>query len=333
MKRFILYNIVFFTTLSFLEPLSSQSYTPFEMDSVKWGMTEVIPRLGPGDSFEYWEIYTKHDTTINDTVYRIVAIRNLCNSHPDHNGKSIYSSPEYPGEYLLGGLREKDKYVYFRHFEKYREYRSYQNVFSSLKEDSEYLLYDFNAGTGDTIFHGELESFTVSNGDTSFHRFYPMTIILKDEIQNGKRILTASNNTTFNRQDRIIIKEGSGCNSGLIAPLRVYLTWSKCYLQPYNPGETCIKCPGLKTSHYNTNANKTISVLPNPSNGILKIKSDVDYQMIKVIDIRGIVVDVLESDVNEKMATYIVDLPPGFYSLIFYQNGEILTYKAVILGE
>lgn len=129
--------------------ISAQSYTPFYLNDSEWVIKQFTP------SGNYLSRYkTKGDTIINSLVYAKVFKKELCLKVS--GAIVINTNPET----LFAGLREEGKQVFFRSFTSYNPL---------CEPNEEHLLYDFDTMDGDTIHHCTEESFTISNGDTSWH--------------------------------------------------------------------------------------------------------------------------------------------------------------------
>ena len=320
MRFLFAFSILLLTQVAF-----TQTYVPFDMDSARWFMEDVSPVLGPGDAHSYWEEWIDGDTMVNGVEYRKVYTKNRCSSYPDrqNNGAPIYRPPSNPNTQLIGGLREEDKRVYFLRFEN-APATSYRKGFSTIIPGNEYLLYDFNATVGDTIYHGELQAFEVINGDTSYRSIFPRSIVLREDIQQGQlRVQVNANNTTFISQENDVVTEKIGSRAGLLGPLRVSLNSIRCYFPNYISANKCPMCPGISTG---TDEGLTleVSIFPNPTEGPIYLEGEYDsYRLISVLGLQ------LEQGRARHQLNFD-EYPSGYYYLII-QKGDLQSVQEIIL--
>ena len=133
------------------------------------------------------------DTTINGTQYN-----KLYNLNYKNNYDTVFIA-EHVNKYIfLGGLREENQKVWFR------------------MENQEYLLYDFSASIGDTVWH----NLVISNANVCYlpYNEYSYSVIQNIQIINGiKQLYTYTNLGNAN----IWIEEIGGYN-GLFSHLPMY---------------------------------------------------------------------------------------------------------------
>jgi hypothetical protein len=288
-------------------------------------MEDTQPILGPGDGHSYWEEWIDGDTVVNGLEYRKVYTKNRCSSTPDrqNNGAPIYHPPSNPNTQLIGGLREEDKRVYFLRFVN-APATSYRSGFSTIIPGNEYLLYDFNATVGDTIYHGELQAFEVINGDTSLRSIYPRSIVIREEVQSGRlRRQINANNTTFVSREYDVVTEKIGSGAGLLGPLRVNLNSIRCYFPDYTSASNCDMCPGISTGTEDDQI-LDISIYPNPSEGPIYLEGE--YDSYRIINILGVQLEQGQARSKLNFERY----PKGYYHLII-QKGDLRSVHKILI--
>jgi len=249
---------------------------PFYLDDAKWTIERIYPILGSEDGHGYWEIYTLDDTTVMDKAYRKVAIRNLCELWPDVNGDLQPNPNLHTDEFLLGGLREEAGKVFFLRFDRPLPWKFLQSQLKNFVVETDYLLYDFNALPGDTVRFSDLNSFTVSNGDTTFFTKENYTIIEEElsAIDNHRRWRTRSSGT-FNPMETGTWIEGIGSSYGLLGSYDSFLTYLRCFSlggEVLFYGDNCEPCAGIVSAN-SPSPSKALNIYPNPARHRLLVAS------------------------------------------------------------
>ena len=284
--------------------IHSQEYTPFHLDNIKWTMKRTTPVLGAGDGQAYWEIYTLNDTLINDTLYRKVATRNLCEQWPDLNGNLHYNNSIRTEEFILGGIREENKKVYFIRFHAPPWYLLQYN-WPAFSLGSEHLLYDFDFLIGDTIY------FT--------NNYFTIIVDSLPPVQNHNVFEVINSGTGSFPWETGKLIEGVGSSYGFFGAYDSYYTQLLCYsingvVTFY--GINWTPCAGFVSTDDVDDMDKLL-IYPNPSNGSLNIESEPNniIKEIKIIDSLGRLLSV------NKYASSIIQLDfPDMYSGIVFLN-------------
>ena len=174
---------------------NAQKYVPFPTENAKWNVFYTSSLHGAPTDTTLLKYTLQGDTTINEVTYH-----KLC--------KNIGSdkSPQY---IFAGGLREKDKKIFFYGF-------GYSKSNLSSVSNKEYLLYDFNKKTGDSVMFDKERWYRIINMDSvkiggGFRKRYEIDIM-------------ASNTSEF-------IIEGIGdVNQGLLGMITPILTCIDCHV-------------------------------------------------------------------------------------------------------
>ena len=224
--------------------LKGQDYTPFYLDSAEWIVSTIYPIVGAGDGGAVWKYRTRNDTLINDLVYRNLGRSDLCEYYPDMNGNINYVNNIDLNEYLIGGMREVDKKVYF------------------YNSNEETLLYDFNITIGDTIFYGPDD----------------FTIILEEEnpVEGHRSYQVINSNGFAFPYETSGLLEGIGSIYGLFGTYLGHLNDLECFKlsgQPYI-FENCDLCEGFITSLNEINQSSAIRLFPNPASHKVTLRTE-----------------------------------------------------------
>ena len=295
-----LFIIALFTIVHFSNSFS-QNENQFDLNDSKWVSYQIYPTLGPGDRYNYWEVYIKGDTLIESKRYKLVASRLLCISSPQ-NGSQEFELNASCNEVILGGLRKDSSKVYFYKF----KFASGSNVINrglySLESYKEHLLYDFSVEVGDTIRYSNSE----------------ISVIKSKSIINGVIHLSVNNSTTFDRRDINTINEISGSSGGLFAPYYSFLKYRQCFIPDYKLPHDCIVCNeniGDICQNSSTSNNETsegIEVIPNPNYGTFGVYSLRDLYAIRIYNWQGELV-YEEININQREKQLELILNPGIY--------------------
>ena len=226
-------------------PNYAQVYTPFHLNNSQWIVSTIYPNMGPGDGGKVWKYRTGSDTIINGNSYTSLYLKDLCEYWPDsQTGARQYVLDLDTASYLIGGIRENDRRIYFFDY----------------KTQEEILLYDFIAGVGDTVIYDQNN----------------YTIILDEEVSpSGIRILKAKNKNAFNFPDEeCTITEGMGSSYGLFGSYQGGLNSLNCFTVNdtilYGP---CAYCQGIPTAIVDKIPQSRITLSPNPADKNITIEN------------------------------------------------------------
>jgi len=181
-------------------PIFSIAQNSFPTSNAIWNVkvAEVsfygIPPLPPPLPFNENVLYCiEGDTTINDTLYS-----RLYNLNYKTNSDTTFIAEHVSKYNFLGGIREENQEVWFR------------------MENQEYLLYDFGASVGDTVWH----NLVTSNAGICYRpdREPSFSVIQNIQIIDGIKYLY----TLTNLDNANIWIEGMGGNNGLFGHLPMY---------------------------------------------------------------------------------------------------------------
>ncbi len=337
MKTSLSYLSVAFV-LFFCYSLSGQEYTPFYLDNAKWTMEGINPVLGSGDGHAFWEVYTLDDTLVANEVYRKVAVRNLCELWPDPNGELQPNLSLNTNEFVLGGLREEDRKVYFLRFDQEPAWRLLQGTVNRFDAGEEYLLYDFDISVGDTTHYSDLEFFTVSNGDTSFFTSNHFTIIDEElqPLEEHRRYEIRSSTAFAYPFETGGLTEGIGSSYGLFGSYDSFLTYLTCFSVD---GESmlvdgnCNPCDGLVSTR-DLEEVEQIQVYPNPVQSVLHLRNTggLAIEEIRIVDQLGRVLRRDKEGMDSEILRLDVStLPAGMLLLeIIHENGKRQLEKIVV---
>lgn len=138
--KFVLLFVLFYTTVAY-----EQNYVPFPSENIQWNVFYASSMYGSPTDTILLKYTIQGDTIINEVPYH-----KLC--------KNI-GSDEYPQYIFAGGLREQDKKVYYYGF-------GYSKSNLSSFSNKEYLLYDFNKNTGDSVMFDRERWYKIINIDS-----------------------------------------------------------------------------------------------------------------------------------------------------------------------
>lgn len=260
--RFSLFRITF--CLIYLNTLiaSGQNYTPFDFENGIW--IEDYFAYGEPNGIEYHnQYYSDGDTLINDLkYYKLKKYSRWINFNvsPDTRSSNNY----------IGAVRNINQ--------------SIEIIFS--QESTPKILYDFNIGVGDTIKIGigKDENVIIDSIDS---------VLICGKFR--RRYITSLENG-FDIEQKQIIIEGIGFNSGLINPvLYPFEEWSEliCYTEKNNT--TCDNCNLLLSSKKTiVNQKHTVQVIQDKN--YITLKSNYQINNISIFGINGTVIQKLSTD-------------------------------------
>lgn len=254
--------------------IQGQNYIPFDLDSSVWVMKTVIPILGPNDNSEYWSIYTDGDTIIANRSYKNAWVKNLCSIQYNGNGDPVYTTVFPINDFLIGGIRQDGKKVYFK---KYNVLEfGFQPGIYNLSTGNEYLLYDFDVSMGDTVDHGNSEH-TIVRNDLGL-------------IQNHQQYKISNSSAWAYPNETGEWVEGIGSSYGLFGSINSYLSSLECFKQnekvilfnnTFNPCENVV-------SVRDGDHESSLSIYPNPVHNTVIVKSgDNGILRLNIIDLSG----------------------------------------------
>lgn len=322
-----------------LNTVVAQEYVPFYMDNARWVMKRTMPVLGAYDNYDYWEVYTLNDTIIENLVYHKVATRNLCiyrtTGYGDDRTLELHTDI-YSDEFILGGIREEDKMVYFRRFDTNPDSSLLQFQVTSFDNSEDYLLYDFNAEVGDTINYKTIEFTTAIDGDTSYHSKSYFSIVKKinERIDKPKEYIVSNSAAYLFPDETTVITEGIGSDYGIFGSYDSYLTQLICFTvdgETVKYGLQCDPCMEVSSS-IDQNNKVDIEFFPNPVKEILQIKvnSNSAVRSVMVLNSRG---DVLSKNIvsGDLIHLDVSMIPSGIaFVQLAFENGSKATRKVVI---
>ena len=270
-------------------------YHPFPDSNAVWSIVGCgdIPPYPCGT---YW-YGIKGDTIVNSISYHKIG----------------YSDSIGSGISLIGGIREDTttKKIYFSYF-----------------SSAEQLLYDFNAGIGDTIFYSingfckwtvtSIDSVLLLDGKyrkkfnlggmgCSTMQIYGPFVI--EGVGSSDELLWGCNCTGASANDLLCFKQNG-------ALLYTDSLFNKCYINTISVQEL----------NFNSTA---ISISPNPSTGIFTLTSSEKFQYI-VYDIFGREVYKSDQPINQSATLDLSSQPKGIYFVKIISGDKIITRKIIL---
>ena len=257
---------IFILILLICKSVSGQKYFPFPTENVNWNIYFEYSRSeNPPDTVLLR--YTLHgDTTINQVKYKKLCLESGDTLHPEIEA--------------VGGLREKDKKIYF-----------IGNDYLGNPHFEECLLYDFNKQTGDTVKHDNFDTFysIIENIDS---------VEIDGEYRKRYKVYSR-NNFLFPDQEYWI--EGIGSiKNGLLGnitdvPTCGYYYWEHvCFrengqVKYLNPSFKECFPDYLMTSINENNETSKINIYPNPFSTELHIDNiqPAENLNVRIVDILG----------------------------------------------
>ena len=332
MNKLKLLSFLFFllSTIS-----SAQEYTPFYMDNARWVTITYYPTLGPEESQSFSEVYTLNDTTIEDKVYKTIAGRYLC-QRTSFNGNWRYTQNPDTSGIVIGAIREENKKVYFRRFEREKSMDG-AFPFHELPLGKDHLLYDFNIEEGDTIHFSDYVREDVSSGDTTYHRFSFFTIVFVElePFLNHRRFWVHNSSAYGFPDDYSDLIEGIGSDHGFFGPYDSYLRDLTCFSVDGEPIGFlgCDPCQReMSTSTKEPNKEIQLEIFPNPVSSALNVSMKANFKInqIQILDSMGKLI--LENDYSEsEIQVYLSNIEPGFYFIkVKFENGYEHIKKIVV---
>ena len=319
MKRFFIVQMLLLVgNLCF-----SQNYTPFYLDNAKWTMERITPVIGPKDVHSYWEIYTLNDTLINEIEYKILATRNICQLRPVGYGENQtlkLNETINTGEYIFGGIREENKRIYFRKFNKEPQWQLLQSRIKNFTVGKDHLLYDYNFIPGDTIQYSD-NYFSIIRG-------------ISGSIE-GHNTYDVANSSAFSfPNESEPLYEGIGSYYGLFGSYDSYLTYLKCFSIDDEILIFDYECEPCSEFLSNTVIDElgTINIYPNPFINELNITNTTKLKIkeIRVFNTRGELIITKEQLSNNNTQINFESIQRRIIFLyISFENGSTLIKKVV----
>ena len=270
----------------------AQEYKPFNLDSGLWCCMYNMKggMFGGGTPVNIYatdsvKFYCSGDTLINSVAFKKLMYVG--------NTRSMVVPPTAISGYY-GAVRNDvpNKKVYFVS-------KGYDSSYTGMGE----LLYDFDITIGDSI-----------HTDWFFVQKEPVVQIDSVQYCNEyhKKYITSSGYS---------IIEGIGSENGLI-PINfgTSLGWTFGYQEYGN--STCIECDFVAS--IDSYSIDQLNVFPNPTNGKVKIVSDLNIRYIELYDIDGTLIESLNYDDE-----FIELKNKGYYLLKIHTDSEIIIRKLI----
>lgn len=276
-------------------------YHPFPDSNAYWNFGFIKGQCILGESFENYSIYIGGDSAISGQTYQ-----KLSTPYVIFNSSGSCVQEHFAG--YKGAIRQDipNKKVYF-----------IPPMFSS-----EYLLYDFNMTTGDTV-EGFITSFTE-----------PDTVIAIDSILVGDNF---RKRWLINDWYEIYYIEGIGSTYGLLEASPGYSTDADMYSldcfihndQSLYP-DTNTNCQLITSVNDNGDLTNQVKVFPNPSNGTFFIEFDSpnDIREIQLADLVGNII--FRKEINNEKQAFIKKLAGGTYILILIDKNNRTANEKII---
>ena len=311
MKKLLLVSSVFLTVT--VAHGQTNVYHPFPDSNAVWIF--VNSHSNPPNTFIYWYCL-KGDTIVNSTTYHKL---NIC----DTNLVTLA---------VQGGIRQDiaTKKVYFICFN--ANYSPFAN-FPCNSNYSERLLYNFNAGVGDTIFH------SISN------TYDKVTSIDSIQLLDGKyRKRFYLWNVTQSTSDLWPIIEGIGSEAQLL--WGGYLTGGddmyelSCFKQNNNyvySQSSSIICPlpTIVTSVQVINSSFSFSIFPNPFSIQTVLQADKFFKnaSLTVYNSFGQKVKEIKNISGQVITLFRDNLPSGLYFIRLTQDNKIISEEKLVITD
>ena len=303
MKKLIVF---LFVALS----LNSYAQNSFPTSNAIWNEEY---RISPWGFHQYG---MKGETIINDTLYQNLYI--LSDTTLD-----CINEQSLP----CGFIRQEEQKVYFKPYGFYGYYVDDEWIEVMYPD---FLLYDFGASVGDTIWHGWG---TYDGGNFYVDEIF--SIIQNIEIENGRKIYYIDG---CGRLDDVWY-EGLGSYRGLfghIFAIPLYESFPNklvCFkhnnIVEFLDNPKCNRCFCTNNSIDDAKI-ETIQIFPNPTDGILSIRASNNeiINRIEIMDMNGKTIN--QHSVNaEEFELNIFALPSANYLINVITNKSIHTQKII----
>ena len=323
MKKIALLFILGTISLGFF----AQNYVPFPSSNASW--IDIVFC----DEHHYELV---GDTVVNGVVYHALYLNTKAYTQgptgcPNFNSYSIYGY--YAGAYRNDSVNKK---VFF--------------LPPNLTRDT--LLYDFNLSLGDSL--------PISYKNTLNYSNITLTVSRIDSVFLGGvyRKRFTFNYCAFTNTDSLKLIEGIGSNQNLLGDYVICDPWQTgtlfCFKQNSqivysHPNGTCQLITGL--TEHSVEKFLNVSISPNPTNGVVKVESEVGIVSVEVFNLSGLRYTLLSLsltnynnfkrasrynsaeaaslDVHSKSID-LTNLVQGIYFLkIELENGEVVSKKII----
>lgn len=278
-------------------------YHPFPESNAIWSV------YYSDQCWPFYRYYTEEyqytlgkDTIIDKYTYKKIYESGF---YHDRNCSGDYT-PHYFYSYA-GGLRQDtiNKKVYFRY-----------------NSDHDSILYDFNKKVGDTIFQA---SIAIPS------KVYKIVISYIDSVLVG---------SSYRKQFHLdscsyTMIEGIGNTSGLLEPLRYDeiggVSWNLICFQHNSDiyPDTLTACKTTKVNEI-INKNSQINIYPNPTDGLINIKTDLKNYKIEITDLTG---RIIYKSANSEKKINLSNKPDGICFIRIIQNNTILKTSKLIINK
>lgn len=283
--------------------LSGQDYTPFYVNNAEWTIETIYPTLGPGDGGAVWQYKTKNDTVVNDTMYTNLTKRNLCEYWPMIvTGSRVYVQNLDRNEYIIGGIREENRRVYFYDY--------------STQEEK--LIYRYDFEIGDTIH------FNANN----------FTIVLEElpKYLDIRRYKVRNRNAYSYPYETSTLFEGFGSSYGLFGSYQGYFNFLNCFrLDDDILYGGCSYCEGFITDLSYSDNEVINTIYPNPAKNIIYIENNQkDIARVRLLDLNGVTVKQYESLGEDKISLDISLLHSGVFIVEIIYLDHTCSHKKIV---
>ena len=305
----------------FTSSIIGQTYQPFHFTNANWVVSHLQPSQGGYATKSFFQLSVEGDSIINNEVYNLVGYRSLCVAHHTPN-ESTYDGGFSSEPIIIGALIERGHSIYFR----YLPFTATEPVFHygsvNFESNVDFLLYDFDAELGDTIFH----SSTIYE------------VVSEVEVYNNERIMYTKNVTdeSYPNQADGGIYQGRGSEQGLLAPIYSYYAWSKYIItdEPRNLYE-CTPCAEFLTNSNDVALFTGNIFFPNPVTDHIFIQEEVSEKIesILITDVQGQVL--FKSSQIDKLNRIDLDFVINYKGFLFVnakmKNGNYIQQKILVL--
>jgi len=306
MKKSIL--IVFFFSLICANYSQAQQYYPFATSNafwrINWGAANCIPLPPPEPNHSEYQYIITGDTLIPPYIYhKLIRTGNI---RPCADPiKSFISNTNPIGSFRNDTLNKKVFYL-------------------PIDSTNEVLLYDFNLSVGDTI-HGYMEDLARLHFGPSYYAQIDSVDSVLINTNYRKRWHVKHYSQVINIDPGEII-EGIGHTNGLLEGFFSGFDSNGslvCYSENGLPLYGSSPCETVSVKELSLD--KRFSVSPNPTNNILFINTDIDYNTINIYSLSGKLVKTQSASLQIS----VLDLPKGMYFIQLIGNKNNVVQKFI----
>ena len=310
MKRLIILLVfVCFTKVNI-----AQLYQPFPTDSAMWREWAYELDASYNDTWDY-QYFIQGDTIIVGKNYH----------------KILYTGTYHHVSWTSGWTNYVNQYK-----GAFREDTAKHILFCPPGDIIEYVLYDFNLNVGDTLSQSYMNSLGSGNWVSAID-----SILVGGQYHKQYHISNDTASSSWNL-NYVSFIEGVGSTFGLLGlgggslwPVFERESHLSCYthngIMEYSDDSTTTSCDPVIIGVVEHQAETPISIFPNPTTGIVNIKTPYSEKTeINILDVLGKTIYKTEFSSAENSIN-LSQLPKGIYFLKATSGNKISTTQKIVL--